>query len=138
MSKVDALKRIAFKNVTKKIETYEDFEEAICGWWRRKYKIPDTDPRYLEKYVDDMIVEYFEDQFSNDPELLQAYRRGFDNTEDMEKDRLKEIMGENYTEEISYLQEPTEVEKKTKLPISDNPAVLGEENSEEVIMEFSE
>lgn len=130
-SKIALFKRIAFENITKKIDTYRDFEEAVCSWWRRKYKMPDTDPRYLCKYVEDMIIEYFEDQFKDSPELLHAYGMGYDSAEEMEEERLKEIMGEEYTSEVAYFQEPSEVEKKTGKAIETDEKV-----DEETVVEF--
>lgn len=107
MGKIDSYKRLAFENLSSKIETLNDFEEAICQWWRRKYTLCDTDQRYLDKYVDDMIVEYFEDHFRDNPQELEAYKRGFESVQEMEKDSLRKILGEDYTDEISYLQPPT-------------------------------
>lgn len=131
MSKIAVYKRIAFENITKRIDTFDDFQEAICQWWRRKYKLPDTDPRFLRKYPEDMIVEYFEDQFREDPRFLHAYSAGFESVEEMEEKRLKEIMGEEYTDEIAYLEQPTEIEKKTGKSIETTDEVV-----EETIAEF--
>lgn len=131
-SRIDVFKRVAFENITKKIDTYEQFEEAVCNWWRRKYKLADTDTRYLSKRADDIVVEYFEDQFRESPQLLAAYSMGFDSIEDMEEKRVKEIMGDEYTDEVVYFEKPTTAEKKGAQP----QVTTQEEEEVETILEF--
>lgn len=131
-SKLQTFKRLAFENITKKIETYEDFEEAVCGWWRRKYKLPDTDVRFLNKRSEDIVVEYFEDMFRESPQLLRAYSFGYESVEEMEEKRIQEIMGDDYTEEVVFFEQPTTAEKKGVVIQTTDTA----DDSVETVLEF--
>lgn len=124
-----ALKRIAYNNVKKfsqEKQEISDFEIYVCRWWRKKYNIPDTDKRFLNKELDDIIIEYFEDQFFEDPKLVSAYESGFNSSDEMEEERLKEIMGDDYTEEISYMVGP-----------KDENSNENQIEEEETLMDFS-
>ena len=123
MKKILVLKKIAFNNLKKKIVTKSDFYDAVGIWWRKKYNLPDTDHRYLDKYEEDMVIEYFEDQFLEDKQAMIAFEKGFNSPEEMEKEELKKIMGDDYTEEVSYFENPPE-------------ELRGKQDEEEVIEEF--
>jgi hypothetical protein len=100
------LKHVAYKNVTKEIEDYEDFEKAIIKWYCNKYNITDIDSRVLDKTIESIIIEYYEDLFNNDPNELKAYKDGYDNVEEAEREMAKKDMGDEYHEELDYLETP--------------------------------
>lgn len=38
-------------------------------WFRQQYRIPPTDPRYLEMSQEDLLLEYWSYRYHKDPDL---------------------------------------------------------------------
>ena len=99
----NGLKNQAIKNLETDIKTMTEFLDYICKWWRDKYSIPKTDQRYLDMTPDDMVIEFYEDYYS-DPtkaEELLAIKGGFDSVKDMLEDEARRDMGDEYSEIIT-------------------------------------
>ena len=60
------------KNIAK--SSFEDDEELLMIWWSNKYKLPRNHPLLLQMHLEELFVEYYQDQHKNknaDSELTQ-------------------------------------------------------------------
>jgi hypothetical protein len=106
LNNLDIFKKLASRNVKTKLDTVEDVQNYLERWYRKKYNLADTDPRFLNQYMETIAVEFFEDYFENNPKELEAFTRGFESVQKMEDAEAREIMGDQYTDEIAYLERP--------------------------------
>jgi len=113
ITSLNIFKKIASKNVKSELKTIDDFIGYVERWYRKKYNLAATDPRFLDSYTEDIIIEFFESYFDNNPKELEAYEKGFETAADMDEAEVREIMGDQYTGEIAFLEDPTlKIEKE--------------------------
>jgi len=110
---IDALKEIAKSRVEKGVGNQEELTEFIKIWWSRRYNLPDNHPLFLNKRLEEHVIDYFVNDFMDNPEKLKEMT-----IEEQEayEEELKKKMGDSYKEEYDYLIPPDATqEEKTKL-----------------------
>lgn len=67
-----------------------DGYNTIEFWFRRKYNLTRTDPRYLEATVDEMLEDFYLHTYFDDPKAVEATVEDDDFNVDAVADRLRE------------------------------------------------
>jgi len=106
-----ALKAIAKAKVEKKVQTEDDMREFIKIWWARQYNLPDNHPLFLNRTLEEHIIDFFVNDYMDDPEKLSEMT-----LEDQEtyEEQLKREMGSDYKEKYDYLIPPDSTQEEEK------------------------
>lgn len=52
---------------------------SVAFWFRRKYSLPPTDPRFLDVSLEEMLADFFAHRFADNPdESKEVVDDGFD------------------------------------------------------------
>lgn len=62
---------VADRNLRAKTEGLARFK-TVEFWYRRKYSLPATDPRFLAVTVDEMLADYYAHLFFDDPKAAET------------------------------------------------------------------
>lgn len=54
-------------------ERGKDLAGTVAFWFRRKYNLPPTDPRFLEMTSDAMLEEYWAHRYFDDPKAAEEF-----------------------------------------------------------------
>lgn len=102
------LKDIALARYKTPIQSEEDLISFLGMWWSNKYNLPDNHPLFLEKTLEEHVIDYYMDRFYKNPEEASA-----PTLEELkaEEEALKVEMGDEYREEYDYFMPPTEEEQ---------------------------
>ncbi|CAK0749569.1 hypothetical protein CCP1ISM_330005 [Azospirillaceae bacterium] len=103
------LKNIALARYKDPIQTEEDLISFLGIWWSNKYNMPDNHPLFLEKTLEEHVIDYYMDRFHKNPDEANA-----PTVEELkaEEDQLREEMGEDFREEYDYFLPPTTEEQE--------------------------
>lgn len=63
-SLLNGIKKIAYNNINYNVEN------KLIKWWTSKYQLPPTDERLLAYTLEDLLIEYYEDVFLDDPKQM--------------------------------------------------------------------
>jgi len=105
------LRDIALRRFKKPVQTEEDLINFIKLWWTNKYNLPDNHSLFLDRTLEEHVIDYYLDKFSKNPDEAALQTK-----EELEADeaKLKAEMGEDYKEEYDYFMGPDENEKDGK------------------------
>lgn len=70
-----------------KAEAKERYK-SIEFWYRRKYNLPKTDPRFLDATVDEMLADYYAHTFFDDPKAAEVIE-----DDDFDPDKVADLIG---------------------------------------------
>ncbi|ECB1886237.1 hypothetical protein IAJ44_004293 [Salmonella enterica] len=76
-------------------------------WYRRTYRLPPNDPRYLETTLEERLTEFYAWQYTDNPKLLEVVEDESFDLEDIQRQWAEEI-GE--TPDIYTPPKPTDVD----------------------------
>ncbi len=100
------LKRIALYRVRRTRVDGDEIIDFLKSWWSEKYKRPVNDPLLLSRYVEELMVEYYEDLFRAQPDKLSEFEISInDIAETSDENWFKKVMGDQYTPENSFSNE---------------------------------
>ena len=63
-------------------------------WYRKKYSLPATDPRFLDATSEEMLADYYAHLFHDDPKALEAVE-----DDDFNPDDVAALIGANNPDE---------------------------------------
>lgn len=92
------LKAIALNNVLKQPKNILEIQDWLKRWWCRYYKRPYKDP-LLENYsLEELMLEYYENMFLDNPNEREKANADIQDTlyGDEDEEELKQIMGDKY------------------------------------------
>ena len=110
---IDRIKEIANDTIIFPPKNIKELQNFLIVWYCDKYKIPITSGEAEKLEFETLLLEFYLSNRWRDIE--QDIKSGkYEQEAQVQEDEkwLKEEMGEDYTEEISYLHKPTEMEKK--------------------------
>lgn len=93
------LKRIAHNNVNKKVETLDDLQEYLIRWWSLKYNLPSNHPLLLNKTLEELIIDFFEDDFKENPQKMKEFELKEKGQYVDDEEWFKKQMEDEYTKE---------------------------------------
>jgi hypothetical protein len=120
------LKELARIRVKNKTETIDDLEVFLGIWWSRKYNMPSNHPLFLDRTIEEHLLDYYTHQLLDSPESENTTQT-VQELEELDEWYKKE-MGEDFHEEYDYLVPPIEVEENNIKTKNNN---LEEEKQEE-------
>jgi hypothetical protein len=102
-----ALRDLALRQYKKRVVTEEDLLNFLQLWWSNKYNLPSNHPLFLDRTMEEHIIDYYLDDFKKDPESTKIQT-----LEELEADEaeLKKELGEDFSEEYDYYLPPNEGE----------------------------
>lgn len=59
--------------------------KSVAFWFRRKYNLPPTDPRFLDVTVEEMATDFWAHHFADNPEAKEVVDETFDVNEELAK-----------------------------------------------------
>jgi hypothetical protein len=109
---IKSLKLRAISNIESPVEDKENYTQEeikllydkyirdVQKWWREKYNLCITDKRYTDMTTEDILIEYYEDHFSNPTYADEkiALQAGYGTIEDMQEAEARRDMGDEYSE----------------------------------------
>lgn len=104
---LSVLKMIAKNRVQKEIQTVDDLVYFLSIWWSEKYKLPCNHQLFLEKTIEELVIDYYIDKFISDPQSMNEEEKVQD-----DEDWYKEQMGEEYKEQYDYLLDPNDTNQQ--------------------------
>ncbi len=100
------LKRIACYRFRRDVISDNEIVDFLKSWWSGKYNRPDNDPLLLDKRLEELIVEYYEDFFKLNPEKLNEFEMSIKELpNDSDENWFKQIMKDEYTPESAFSTE---------------------------------
>jgi len=93
-----AVKAIALVNIQTEPKTLSELAVWLKRWWCRHYTRPYKDP-LLETYtLEELLLEYYETHFLDDPKAREAAEAEIRNDiyADDDEEWLREVMGDKY------------------------------------------
>jgi len=97
------LKEIAKEQYQKTVSNELELIDFLGVWFSQKFKLPDNHPLFLDRTLEEWMVEYYKDQLANGREELVSEEENRDEWENY----LKKEMGDDYREEDDYLTQPS-------------------------------
>lgn len=64
------LKRIAFYKIKRTAIPFDELTDFIRDWWSKKYTLPNNHPLLLDKTLEELLIEYYEDYYINNEDEL--------------------------------------------------------------------
>lgn len=124
------LKKIAqYKINRNSVSSLQEFEDFLLQWWSDKYKLPTNHPLLLDRYIEELLIEYYTDYFRSNPKELNDFERenGIVVNND-DEEWFKKAMGKDYTTEQAfsndYISQP--LVNKGEVIFEDDFKVLGD------------
>lgn len=116
------------------LKTTDDLLVFLMGWWCRRYNKPYKSPELLEYTFEELLFEYFDINYRENPKKLSEILAGSSTATDEAEDEewLRKMMGEKYiskTEQEKKLESQRDIIER--LSESDG-------NEEEFSYEFGE
>jgi len=114
-------KKVA-EEIKKPINTLEALEKFFASWWCRHYNKPYKCEEIGSYSLEELIYEYYDVNFRNNPEMLEQFLKGEDKEAVKEDEEwLKKMMGEKYLAPEEQEKVLKKVERKDVLEaISDS------------------
>ena len=101
------LREIAKNRMTMEPSTYDELIEWLKIWWSSTYNLPDNHPLFLDKTIEEHMIDFYIKKFQNDPkELEKKTDDELKSEQDEYEEWLKKEMGDAYTDKDSYLIDP--------------------------------
>ena len=66
------LKAIALNKYKTPVQSEEDLIDFLKMWWSNKYNLPDNHPLFLDKTVEEHVIDYYMDRFYKNPDEANA------------------------------------------------------------------
>ena len=124
------LKKIAqYKINRNSVSSLQEFEDFLLQLWSDKYKLPTNHPLLLDRYIEELLIEYYTDYFRSNPKELNDFERenGIVVNND-DEEWFKKAMGKDYTTEQAfsndYISQP--LTNKGEVIFEDDFKVLGD------------
>ena len=133
---IDRIKEIAQNAVKFPPENRKELQNFLIAWYCNRYNIPFTSEKVEKLEFETLLLEfYLFDTWKKVEENIKNGKYEAEAQAQEDEEWLKEQMGEDYHDEIDYLQEPTktELDKKKQAPdnlppdIDEDFSVLGED-----------
>jgi len=131
---IDILREIAKAQVRDKVETEEDLILFLKIWWSQKYNEPDNHPLLLAKTLEELVVDYYKDEFMENPDKMNEMTLSEQETYE---EQLKKEMGDDYKEEYDYLIAPDASMTEKQKVQSSFPSVTIDDGEAEETEDFS-
>jgi len=100
---IPQLRKIAKETVQKEVTDEIELAEFLGGWFSKRYNLPDNHPLFLEKTLEELVIDYYKDQFLSGKEALVTEE---EKSDEYEKE-LEEVMGDEYHTKPDYLYPPS-------------------------------
>lgn len=93
----DSLKNKVIHRLESPIDDVADLERFLANWWCRHYSKPFKCREVLEYTLEELIIEYLEVAYHNDPNKLRPKGEPITKEDAEDEDWLKKMMGKHYT-----------------------------------------
>lgn len=93
------------RGVVKPVKTLEDLQTFLAKWWCRYYKKPYKSVELDDYTLEELLYEYFDVYYHNNPEELQKFLHGESKEAEADEDWLKDMMNQEGAEYISKEQQ---------------------------------
>lgn len=124
--KILKLKELTRFSLKKEIQNEEDLIEVLKNWWVKRFNLPDNHPLFLDKTLEELVIDYYKDRFLNNPAELTAQTA--EEVEEEDK-KMKEEYGDDFEE--AHFIPPSTAEKEGNIKEEIKPEEFEEKFTEE-------
>lgn len=100
----DAIKRNALQNILSDLNGAGEPIQALRRWWCRRYNRPYKDPLFDSYTFEELLLEYYENLFLDDPEERKKAAGELLYDPEEEEAWLKEQMGKDYMSQDEMIE----------------------------------
>lgn len=95
---IDSIEKIAKNRAKSEISSFDDVVTFLSIWFTEKFKLPPNHPLFLERTVEEWLLDYYTDK------ELNSSQDKIERDENFEE-WLKDEMGDEYHKDYDYLEQ---------------------------------